>query len=87
MTLQKFIIWAILAAFWVLIVFLLSGCMPDIPNVPTGAFCAPDGYVMALPEIDLGNETLNSAAEPVTQVIDYVYDDTGAVLRCEFTYD
>lgn len=72
-----------------MLLVLSTACsIPDIPNIPTGAVCMPDGYVMTLPEVDLDNETLNAALEPIEQVMDYVYDDvTGAVLLCEFTYE
>lgn len=63
------------------LVVILAGCIPEVPPIPSGAVCTPDGFVMRPSGINL-----DVVVEPVTQVMDYIYDETGAAMTCVFTY-
>ena len=53
---------------------LLTGCIPDIPEVPTGASCTADGFVL--------RPVINDPYDITTW--EFVLDESGEAMACTF---
>ena len=59
---------------YLILIVLLTGCIPEIPEVPTAAICTTDGFVM-VPEID-------SYTVKGLQEMRFVIEDDGSAMTC-----
>ena len=59
---------------YLILTILLTGCIPEIPEVPTAAICTTDGFVM-VPEID--SYTIEGLQE-----MRFVIEDDGSAMTC-----
>ena len=57
-----------------ILVLLLAGCMPEIPEVPTGATCTNDGFVL--------RPVINDPYDYTTW--EFVLDEQGSAMTCTF---
>ena len=59
---------------YLILTILLTGCIPDIPEVPTGANCTSDGFVL--------RPVINDPSDITTW--EFVLDETGKAMTCTF---
>ena len=57
-----------------ILVLLLAGCMPEIPEVPTGATCTNDGFVL--------RPVIHDPYDYTTW--EFVLDEQGSAMTCTF---
>lgn len=57
-----------------ILVALLTGCIPEVPEVPTGATCTQDGFVL--------RPIINDPNDITTW--EFVLDDAGQAMTCVF---
>lgn len=58
-----------------LITLLLTGCIPDMPQVPTGATCTQDGFVL--------RPVIHDPLDITTW--EFVLEDDGSAMTCVFS--
>ena len=59
---------------YLLLAILLTGCIPEVPEIPTGATCTADGFVLRPVMDDVTN----------LESLHFVLDDTGEAMTCTF---
>lgn len=59
---------------YLILVILLTGCIPEVPEVPEGAICTSDGFVL--------RPVINDPLDFTTW--QFILDETGQSMTCVF---
>ena len=61
-------------AYYLILILPLTGCLPEVPEVPSSAICTTDGFVM-VPELD--SYTIQGLQE-----MRFVIEEDGSAMTC-----
>ena len=59
---------------YLILTILLTGCIPEVPEIPSGASCTMDGFVLRPVLDDVTN----------LESLQFVLDETGEAMTCTF---